>query len=106
MTLALPCIGYYAYIEASSPRKRKQSAKLEFKPSLGSGETCISFYYQMLGEGVGTLRVHVNGIVIFEISKEQGSNWKKADLKVEESAKTVSTWLAFIIYREPPQTDI
>lgn len=46
---------------------------------------------------MGTLKVQVNGIVIFEVSKEQGSNWKKADLKVEVSATTVSTGLVFVI---------
>ena len=93
----MPYVGFYAYVETSSPRKRNDNAKLEFTPSLGSGETCISFYYQMLGEGVGTLKVHVNGIVIFEVSNEQGNDWKKADLKVQESATTVSTGLVCII---------
>ena len=51
----------------------------------------------MLGEGVGTLKVHVNGIEIFEVSHEQGNDWKKADLKVEESATNVSTGLVLII---------
>ena len=46
---------------------------------------------------MGTLKVHVNGIVIFEVSNEQGNDWKKADLKVEDSATTVSTGLVFII---------
>ncbi|XP_068711848.1 MAM and LDL-receptor class A domain-containing protein 1-like isoform X1 [Montipora foliosa] len=76
--------GYYAYIEASSPRKQGDNAQMVFKPGLISGETCISFRYHMLGESVGKLKVWVDGIVRFEKSGNQGREWMKADLKLEK----------------------
>ena len=82
--------GYYAYIEASSPRSRNDNAKLEFRPPLGNGATCISFYYHMLGSDVGRLIVHVNGKQRFVKSGQQGNKWLKADLKVQERATRVS----------------
>ena len=79
------------YIETSSPRRPGDKAKLEFKPSLGSGATCISFYYHMLGGDVGTLNVSVNGKSVFTKKGSQGKNWMKADVKVDERATSVRT---------------
>ena len=67
------------------------NAKLEFKPSLGSGATCISFYYHMLGRDVGALKVSVNGKQAFLKAGTQGDKWNKADFKVQEQATSVST---------------
>ena len=93
--------GYYAYIETSSPRRPNDNAKLEFTPSLGSGGTCISFNYHMLGRDVGTLKVSVNGKTVFTKSGTQGSRWNKADLKVQERATTVSTVFFLYLYYSP-----
>ena len=88
--------GYYAYIEASSPRRRGDQAKLEIRPPLGNGPTCITFYYHMKGKDIGQLIVHVNGKPQFRKSGSQGSKWEKADLKVQERANVVSKSCGFI----------
>jgi len=81
--------GYYIYIETSNPRVPNDNAKLEFKPSLGSGATCISFYYHMFGRDVGALKVSVNGKQAFVKAGTQGDKWNKADFKVQEQATSV-----------------
>ncbi|KAL9985540.1 hypothetical protein ACROYT_G007958 [Oculina patagonica] len=81
--------GYYAYIETSSPRQPKDNAKLEFRPPLGNGATCISFYYHMWGEHVGELKVYVNGKQKFMKSGKQANKWLKADIKVQERGSIV-----------------
>ncbi|XP_015768782.1 PREDICTED: MAM and LDL-receptor class A domain-containing protein 1-like [Acropora digitifera] len=69
--------GYYAYIEASSPRRRGDNALLDFDSDLSSGSTCISFSYQMNGRDVGELRVLVNGNVEFSSKGSKGTKWIK-----------------------------
>ena len=53
-------LGSYAYIEASSPRKKGDSAIL-LGPIMSSNKravkSCLSFYYHMNGGNIGTLRV-------------------------------------------------
>ena len=82
--------GYYAYIETSSPRKQGDDAKLVYRPNLGNRESCISFYYHMKGKGIGELNVKVNGKIIFKKNGQQGVDWKKAQIKVKETARIVS----------------
>lgn len=82
--------GSYAYIEASSPRRPGDKAKLEIRPPLGNGPTCISFYYHMNGNDIGELIVYVNGQERFRKTGRQGDTWRKADLKVQERANVVS----------------
>lgn len=81
--------GYYAYIETSSPRKQGDDAKLVYRPNLGNRESCISFYYHMKGKGIGELNVKVNGKIIFKKNGQQGVDWKKAQIKVKETARIV-----------------
>ncbi|RMX43655.1 hypothetical protein pdam_00016944 [Pocillopora damicornis] len=81
--------GYYAYIETSSPRKQGDDAKLVYRPNLGNRESCISFYYHMTGKGIGELNVKVNGKIIFKKNGQQGVDWKKAQIKVKETARIV-----------------
>ena len=78
------------YIEAS--RKRKgDDAKLEIKPGLASGKTCISFFYHMRGgySQMGRLRVLINGKQVFEKSGNQGNNWLKAEITFDGHASSV-----------------
>ena len=82
-------IGYYIYIETSSPRLPGENARLEIKPSLGNGATCISFYYHMLGRDVNELKVLVNGKQQLSKKGSQGDKWNKAEFKVQEKATSV-----------------
>ena len=88
--MVMEFIGKYVYIETSSPRVSGDNAKLELKPSLGSGATCIKFFYHMLGRDVGRLIVYVNGKQALVKSGSQGDQWKKAEFKVQDRATSVS----------------
>jgi len=88
--LICPLIGYYAYIEASSPRKPGDKAGIEIRPPLRDGLTCITFYYHMNGKDIGQLIVYVNGKPQFRKSGSQGNRWRKAEFKVQERANVVS----------------
>ena len=83
--------GYYAYIEASSPRRPGDNALLDFDSDLSSGSTCISFSYQMNGRDVGELRVLVNGNVEFSSKGSKGTKWIKKMMTIAGvAAKKVS----------------
>ena len=88
-------IGYYIYIETSSPRLPGENARLEIKPSLGNGATCISFYYHMLGRDVNELKVLVNGKQQLSKKGSQGDKWNKAEFKVQEKATSVRLNITF-----------
>lgn len=78
------------YIEAS--RKRNgDDAKLEIKPGLPPGKTCMSFFYHMRGgyDQMGRLRVLITGKQVFEKSGNQGNRWLKAEITFDERASSV-----------------
>ena len=67
------------YIEASSPRQQGDNAKLVLS-LLGNGELgCLSFYYHMYGENMGTLNVFSGNVKVFNESGDHGNIWIKAD---------------------------
>ena len=72
------------YIEASSPRKKNDNAKLSFT-SAGSGMFCMTFYYHMFGGGIGTLKVYIGSQEKFTSTGNKGNAWKKAELDVTAS---------------------
>lgn len=45
------------FIEASNPRKLNDTAVLQSKIFLPSGERCLQFYYHMYGEDMGAMHV-------------------------------------------------
>ena len=67
------------YIEASSPRLEGDNAKLVLSLP-GNGEFgCLSFYYHMYGENMGTLNVFIGNMKVFTESGDHGNIWIKAD---------------------------
>ena len=75
-------LGYYMYIETSSPRVPGDNAKLK-SPSLKfSGNMCLSFYYHMYGLGIGSLKVSINGQEVFSRSGNKGNAWLKASVTI------------------------
>jgi len=59
--------GYYAYIESSNGRMDDKSylRSLFFPPSAGGN--CFSFWYNMYGEAIGSLRILVEvGVYILD----------------------------------------
>ncbi|XP_074632042.1 MAM and LDL-receptor class A domain-containing protein 1-like isoform X2 [Acropora palmata] len=66
-------LGYYMYIEASSPRREGDNAKLVLSLP-GNGELgCLSFYYHMYGENMGTLNVFIGNMKVFTQSGDHGN---------------------------------
>ena len=67
--------GNYVYIEASSPRKPGENAKLVLTVPNSSNQSCLSFYYHMYGASAGTLNVYSGNVNVFSVSGNQGDNW-------------------------------
>lgn len=81
--------GYYMYIEAS-PREQGDNAKLVlYLP--GNGELgCLSFYYHMYGDSMGTLNVFSGNMVVFTESGDHDNIWIKADRTIVLGSKVSS----------------
>ena len=77
------------YIEASSPRRQNDNAKLSFT-SAGSGSFCMTFYYHMNGRDIGVLKVYSGGQIKFSKSGSQGNTWEKAEVDITASRSAVS----------------
>ena len=75
-------LGYYMYIETSSPRVSGDNAKLR-SPSLKfSGNMCLGFFYHMYGSNIGSLKVSINGKEVFSRSGNKGNTWLKASVTI------------------------
>ena len=82
------------YIEASQPRRPGQKARLWSPVIVGSGS--VSFWYNMFGSGMGTLRVYAApsvatsstnlGQPLWSLSGNQGNLWYKAQVKLPARA--------------------
>ena len=74
--------GYFMYIEASSPRKREDNAKLYSPPLTFAGHMCLEFYYHMSGVAIGSLKVTIDEKVVFSRSGHRGNIWYKVSVNV------------------------
>ncbi len=63
------------YIEASSPRKPGENAKLVVTVPNNGNRSCLSFYYHIYGASAGTLNVYSGNTKVFSVSGNQGNNW-------------------------------
>jgi len=63
------------YIEASSPRKPGEIAKLEVTIPNNGNRSCLLFYYHMYGASAGTLNVYSGNIKVFTATGNLGKNW-------------------------------
>ena len=95
-TIVIECVvcvtGHYMYIEASSPRKAGEKARLHSEILPAGPAMCLSFWYHMHGTGMGTLTVYKqpaqdNGLMdsMWEVSGEQGNLWKQAFVNIGSS---------------------
>ncbi|XP_028396557.1 MAM and LDL-receptor class A domain-containing protein 2-like [Dendronephthya gigantea] len=77
-------LGYYAFIETSSPRSQGDKAYLA-SPSV-SGAQCLKFSYHMYGASMGSLIVYqsMSGSMteVFRMSGDQGNQWKMAQVEL------------------------
>ena len=65
------------YIEASSPRRQGDKAKLQVSVSGNGAPACLRFYYHMYGDSMGSLNVFSGNSKLFIASGNQGNMWKK-----------------------------
>jgi len=79
--------GYFAYIEASRPRRRHDKAQLT-SLFLNVTRGCIEFSYHMRGISLGSLNVYIStkrgNRILFTKKGYQGSVWMKAKIDVDE----------------------
>lgn len=75
-SLSIHRLGHYVYIETSSCTAG-DVAKL-VSPLLGAKARCLSFYYNMYGATIKTLRVKVGNQLMWELTGDQGQKWYKA----------------------------
>jgi len=62
-------------IEASSPRKPGEIAKLVVTVPNNGNQSCLSFYYHMYGASAGTLNVYSGNTKVLSTSGNKGDNW-------------------------------
>lgn len=74
------------FIEASNLPKG-YLAKMT-KKILLTGKSCLSFYYNMYGVYMGSIKVLVQGKQVFEVSGDKGKGWKKAEVKLQGTGVT------------------
>ncbi|CAB4008725.1 CUB and peptidase domain-containing 2-like [Paramuricea clavata] len=81
--------GWFVYLETSWPRLNKDKARL-VSPDLDISSNCLEFYYHMLGNTVNTLNVYLRtssgDVLIWTVSKNQGDNWRMAQVPLVSSA--------------------
>lgn len=85
--IACVIVGYYMYIETSSPRVNGDDARLFSPFYLAPVATCdFSFWYHMYGSTVGRLDVNVvtssNSTRVWTRSGSQGNSWKSATVSL------------------------
>ena len=78
------------YIEASSPRKKDDKARLESPlQQPAPGGNCLEFWYHMLGSGMGSLVVYIKDNTrtsqVWKISGNQGSSWQKGKVTLKSA---------------------
>ncbi|KAL9953476.1 hypothetical protein ACROYT_G040898 [Oculina patagonica] len=74
--------GNYMYIEASSPRKPGENAKLVLTVPNSRQQSCLSFYYHMYGATAGSLNVYSGNNKVFNVSGDQGNKWKIMEINI------------------------
>jgi len=75
--------GNYMYIETSAPRHQGQKAQLYSPATAVSSPQCVSFFYHMYGNNIGSLNVYVtlDGSLsnpVWSQSGNQQNKWTQA----------------------------
>ncbi len=91
-------LGYYAYIESSSPRKQGDKARIAKQyTGLSSGGSCLTFWYHMFGSHTGRLNVYVRptassslGNSSWSMIGQQGDQWVKGQVTLPTASTNVS----------------
>ena len=79
--------GHYLYIESSSPNHPGDKARLDSPAYTATTGSCVTFWYSMNGNQIGTLSVYKNvngqrGTPIWTMTGNQGLKWRKAQATI------------------------
>lgn len=86
------------YIEASSPRKQGDNAKISLMVTL-SGKSCLKFYYHMYGGSMGALNVKLSDVMIFSKSGNLGNQWHMKQIRLKGTGtKEVYAYVSWWLY--------
>ena len=85
-------VGYYVYIETSSPARRGYRARLLSRVFPPSGPRCVKWWYNMNGLSIGYFNVyllsnHGNKKLIWMKTGHQGTGWKQAKVNIHSISK-------------------
>ena len=86
------------YIEASSPRKRGDNAKLYSPPLTFAGHMCLEFYYHMSGKAIGSLKVTIDEKVVFSRSGHRGGIWYEVSINVSSAIVGLHSVISFYCF--------
>ena len=96
-------LGFYMYIETSSPRKLGDKARF-VSPSYASvkGGQCFQFWYHMYGNDIGRLNVFIkignnNGIPVWTRAGNRGNVWKVAQVAITTTSSFNVCGLVFLL---------
>ena len=93
--------GYYAYIEASAPRKPGDKAILQSTSLKATSASCLSFWYFMYGAQVGSLSVrqeylgsvqYGTAIPLWSMTGNTGQKWIQASVNVSSRVEYILTF--------------
>jgi len=73
---------HYLYIETSSPRRNGDVAILESLPLFYAKDMYMKFMYNMNGARIGSLKVTVDGMVVFTQKGNHRAQWKEGYLDI------------------------
>ncbi|KAK3732283.1 hypothetical protein QZH41_014417 [Actinostola sp. cb2023] len=90
--------GYYMYIEASS-RKTGDTAVLDKSLTLSGDHLCLTFYYHMIGQHIGTLNVYVGSDKVFSKTGKQSRRWSKAEVALSQTGSQTVRHNLFSVVR-------
>ena len=82
--------GFYMYTESSSPRSRGQKARLISPKAAATQGKCLTFYYHMNGNNMGTLSIYKmrnNRLYtpVWTVGGSQGDIWQPAQVTMTSS---------------------
>ena len=79
INVALFFVGYYMYIETSSPRVQGDNAKLNSPLLNFNGNMCVEFFYHMYGKTTGSLKVIINNTkAVFSATEYNVNGWRRS----------------------------
>ena len=92
--LIVPCPGHYLFIEASRPQTPGDRAVLQSQTFPAAAGRCLTFWYHMLGAGIGTLSVsmvtlpgNASSRALWSLSGNQQDQWRYAQVPVASGGR-------------------